>query len=355
MFRTWKILLILIILGGLHPNVSFSQDADTVMAGQRGVTYSVVPTNGSTYQWFAFGGKIVSGNGSNQVLVNWGEQLGTHKIGVVETNKYGCSGDTVWHIVFVSRNIFPTIYGKTLVCEGERVTLTASSEDSVYKDIFYKWSTGDISKEIEVNVFKKSTYYCVLYYNGDAVDTAFITIDVLPNKIQNFSWSPLFPKQGDAINFRFDNPNNDKFFWVVNGSIVDTNSNENFSYVFDSLGFNKVDLIVVNAIGCESVKSYRINIEGESLFQIPNAFTPNDDGINDELYVKLPEGLRDCKTIIFNRWGMKVYESNSLDEIRWDGYFQGQKIERGAYIIDITANTNENRYMHQSATISIIN
>ena len=31
------------------------------------------------------------------------------------------------------------------------------------------------------SVIKKTTFYCVVYYNGDAVDTAFITVNVLPN------------------------------------------------------------------------------------------------------------------------------------------------------------------------------
>ncbi len=354
MFRTWKILLILIILGSLHSSVSFSQDADTVRVGQRGLTYRVNPNPGSSYEWFVFGGKIVGSNFGPQVIVNWGQNTGKYKVGVVETSYSGCNGDTIWHEVFIHRTIFPTITGKTLVCEGERIKLTASAEDSIFKDLHYSWSTGDITQNIEVSVFKKTTFYCIVYYNGDAVDTAFITVNVLPNPKQDFSWFPLFPKQGETVTFNYNNKNNLKFHWVVNGNLVDTNSTEQFSYVLDSIGFNKIDLIAYNSLGCESIKSYKINIEGESLFQVPNAFTPNSDGINDEFYVQLPEGLRDCKAIIFNRWGMKVFESNSTQEIRWDGYFNGQRVERGTYVIDIVANTFENRYMHQSGVVSIV-
>ena len=353
MFRIWKILLVIIILGSLHSSVSFSQDADTVRAGQRGVEYSVINTPGSTYEWIVYGGKFTTSNGYNKIIVNWGEKVGNYKLGVVETNIKGCVGDTVWHQVYVNRNIFPTIYGKSLICEGETIQLRASSEDSVYKDISYEWSTGDISENIELTLFKTTKIYCVLYYNGDAVDTAFKTIEVLPNSRYNFTWSPLFPKQGENITFSFKNKEGSRFAWVINGVLADT-LHENYTTILDSIGFNKVDLIVYNSLGCEGVKTNRINIEGEDLFQVPNAFTPNGDGHNDEFYFILPEGLRDCKTIIYNRWGMKVFESDAIDEIRWDGKYQGRTLDKGAYIIDITANTIENRYMHQSGTISVI-
>lgn len=353
MFRLWKILLTIIILGSLHSNVSFSQDADTVRAGQRGVEYSVIYTPGSSYEWIVFGGKFTTANGIHKITVNWGEKVGSYKLGVVETSKYGCIGDTVWHHVYLNRNIFPSIYGKSLICEGETIKLYASSEDSVYKDVTYKWSTSEINQEIELTLYKTTKIYCVVYYNGDAVDTAFKTIEVIPNSRYNFTWTPLFPKQGQEVTFKISNKISSRFAWIVNGVLIDT-LNENFSIILDSIGFNKIDLITYNALGCESIRTYRLNVEGEDLFQIPNAFTPNDDGINDELFISLPEGLKDCKTIVYNRWGMKVFESDATNEIRWDGKYQGQRLERGAYIIDITANTTQNRYMHQSGTLAVL-
>jgi gliding motility-associated-like protein len=352
MFRIWKILFI-IILGSLHSIVSYSQDADTVRAGQRGVEYSVLNTTGSSYDWFVLGGKFTTANGFHKIIVNWGQKVGNYKLGVIETNKFGCVGDTIWLEVFVNRTIFPTIYGREFICEGETIQLRASSEDSVYKDISYEWSTGDITENIELTLFKTTKIFCVLYYNGDAIDTAFKTISVIPNSRYNFSWSPLFPKQGENITFSFNNKENLRFAWVINGVLVDT-LNDSYTTILDSIGFNKVDLVIYNTLGCEAVKTNRINIEGENLFQVPNAFTPNGDGNNDEFYFKLPEGIKDCKIIIFNRWGTKVFETNETSEIRWDGKYMGRIIEKGAYIIDITANTFENRYLHQSGTLAVI-
>ncbi len=61
----------------------------------RGVNYSAYPPrNESVYQWFIEGGTIVDGNGTDTITVDWGG-VGMGKLKVLETTKWGCSGDTV--------------------------------------------------------------------------------------------------------------------------------------------------------------------------------------------------------------------------------------------------------------------
>lgn len=64
----------------------------------------------------------------------------------------------------------------------------------------------------------------------------------------------------------------------------------------------------------------------EVTFEMPNVFTPNNDGINDLLVPIVSTGITSMNTIIFNRWGEKVYETqNPL--IEWDG----QGVSDGTY------------------------
>jgi gliding motility-associated-like protein len=81
------------------------------------------------------------------------------------------------------------------------------------------------------------------------------------------------------------------------------------------------------ATGCRTTGQSTIlvvnNICGEPMIFVPNAFTPNGDGLNDVLYVR---GFNIEQVIIFaiyNRWGEKVFESHSLDE-GWDGWYNGR-------------------------------
>lgn len=68
---------------------------------------------------------------------------------------------------------------------------------------------------------------------------------------------------------------------------------------------------------------------------IPNAFTPNGDGINDAFGVK-GEGLRNFTMRIFDRWGEIIFESdNPLHQ--WDGSYKGRPVQEGTYVYQVSS------------------
>jgi hypothetical protein len=67
----------------------------TVHAGTSGVRYGVEETPGSLYEWYVVDGGVISADYNDQVEVDWGITPGIYEIWVVETNIYGCTGDTV--------------------------------------------------------------------------------------------------------------------------------------------------------------------------------------------------------------------------------------------------------------------
>jgi gliding motility-associated-like protein len=81
----------------------------------------------------------------------------------------------------------------------------------------------------------------------------------------------------------------------------------------------------------------------ESRLWIPNSFTPNDDGLNNEFKVE-PEFIRNddpdpnyrFTMKIFNRWGQQVFESYDFNR-GWDGKFQGNPVPAGLYILRVNA------------------
>ena len=62
---------------------------------------------------------------------------------------------------------------------------------------------------------------------------------------------------------------------------------------------------------------------------VPNAFTPDGDGINDILYV-YGDMLEDVYFIIFNRWGEVVFETNNVEE-GWDGTYNGHEADPAVF------------------------
>jgi|GEM_PF-1540892 len=79
---------------------------------------------------------------------------------------------------------------------------------------------------------------------------------------------------------------------------------------------------------------------------MPNAFTPNGDGINDQFRIKSACENFDYRMVIFNRWGIQVFESNSVDDF-WDGTYQGEDVPAGSFVYKIWYSSKINGRIHQ--------
>ena len=86
--------------------------------------------------------------------------------------------------------------------------------------------------------------------------------------------------------------------------------------------------------GCTAADSLLISTKvihcGEPDFVIPNAFTPNGDGVNDVLDLT-NDILSELEISIFNRWGECVFSSSDPSGCRWDGTFRNQPCLPGVY------------------------
>lgn len=95
---------------------------------------------------------------------------------------------------------------------------------------------------------------------------------------------------------------------------------------------------ISDSIGCkyqDSVKICCISVNcGKPNIHIPNAFTPNDDGKNDQLCFS-GEWISEFHIVIFTRWGEKVYESNNITEC-WDGRYHDNWCMPGVYVYHCT-------------------
>lgn len=102
----------------------------------------------------------------------------------------------------------------------------------------------------------------------------------------------------------------------------------------DSLRYGYYNLKVIDANGCELVDTVYIepSICCDEVF-IPNAFSPNGDGLNDIFKVTTTAGLELYQWAVYNRWGNKVWSSTDYFE-GWDGKFRGkdQPLETYFYI-----------------------
>lgn len=76
-------------------------------------------------------------------------------------------------------------------------------------------------------------------------------------------------------------------------------------------------LIVANSYGCTDTAYALVEIAPEFAFYVPNAFSPNGDGIND-VFTGVGMGIEDYEMWIFDRWGAMIYHTNDISQ-GWDG------------------------------------
>jgi len=155
-----------------------------------------------------------------------------------------------------------------------------------------------------------------LVSNQDCVsDTSFLlTVYELP--ISNFTINPDVVNEDEL--FLIDVENNSQF---GNSYLWDfgTFSTTTFEPTFEQLqpGDYQISLTVTNDFGCEDISYGRLVIKPLFTFYVPNAFTPNNDGLND-LFFGEGIGIKKYEMSIYNRWGEKIFHSQDQNE-KWDG------------------------------------
>lgn len=119
-------------------------------------------------------------------------------------------------------------------------------------------------------------------------------------------------------------------------------------YKFISIGFTESTeemFIEVNSSGQLSDKGTYFFADDASLIdlgqniqielEVPNVFTPNDDGIND-LFFPIGNTVVCDELLIFNRWGNEI--ERSTNELIWDGTNNGEKLPEGVYFYILKPN-----------------
>lgn len=114
-------------------------------------------------------------------------------------------------------------------------------------------------------------------------------------------------------------------------------------------------LLTVSALHAQSTESFgATNPKGgeeELGVFIPNAFTPNNDGVNDVYYIP-DANFTKFEFSVYDRWGNRVFFSDQ-PSFRWNGDSGGRQLASGVYVYVLVA-TSGKREIKRSGTITIV-
>ncbi len=158
-----------------------------------------------------------------------------------------------------------------------------------------------------------------------------VTVSLLPKPVFT-AIDTIFGKPGDSLIIHAPGGFID-YEW--NPAIAGCNGCPSPVFVPDTLGEYHFSVTVTDASGCTAVGEVVLRIFppcDAALLKIPNAFTPDGDGVNDDFTPFVPEGAGgDLRLRVYDRWGELVYERRGAD-VSWDGKIDGQPAPMDVYV-----------------------
>jgi gliding motility-associated-like protein len=129
-----------------------------------------------------------------------------------------------------------------------------------------------------------------------------------------------------------------------------TSTNANFTYT--SAGTFTATLIAING-ACADTAYIVIIAKIPTTIIIPNIFSPNGDGTNDEFFIN-NTGMQSLNCDIFNRWGQLLYTLTAPNQ-SWDGKLvNGDKAPEGTYMYILEAHGLDNKVYKQQGTLTLV-
>jgi gliding motility-associated-like protein len=116
-----------------------------------------------------------------------------------------------------------------------------------------------------------------------------------------------------------------------------------------------VKLVVSNfTLGCNDSTRHTLTVLDHCLIDVPTAFTPNNDGLNDFFRPHNALKADNYQFKVFNRWGQLVFSSNNWRD-KWDGTIRGQKQAPGVYVWMLSyTNRDTKQPIFRKGTITLI-
>ncbi len=206
---------------------------------------------------------------------------------------------------------------KTSLCDGNTIELKVS-----YNTGTPNWSTGETRDQITIS--KSGNYKVTVTTAAGCTADASIDVQFSPNPILNIPSAGVCTEAHKSTTLIAPLGMSSYLWNGIPGAET---------YIMDHPG--NVTLTITDVNGCQATQQIEVSDECPDI-KIPNAFTPNGDGINDTWRITGLEYDQTALVRVFTRYGQQVYQSRGYG-IAWDGEFQGKKLQAGAYYFIISA------------------
>jgi gliding motility-associated-like protein len=334
------------------PTASFSATLECQNVATEFTDGTVFSDPIDTWDWTFEPGGSSSDQNPNYIFTTDGD----HTVELVVTTDNGCT-DTAVNVVTVHSLPDAAFNPVTACLEGgtqfiDSTTLNNASivswdwtfsdggNDTVQDPLYFFPSAGSYDVELVV----MSEYGCL--------DSITQTYSILPGPTAEFTFDPSSAYVFQNVHFT-DQSQGDNIIsdWDWNfGDATGTSFIQNPDYNYGEGGTYTITLIIEDESGCVDTTYKDINIYLPPL--VPNAFSPNNDGSNDILFVHGGPFI-ELTFKVYNNWGEVIFVSTNQSD-GWDGTYKGADQPVGNYVYTVVAKTEDGKEHTLSGDVQIL-
>lgn len=280
----------------------------------------------SSWRWIFWDGTIDSTQNPTNTI--FGQE--NYQIILIAGSENGCYDLKVDTISSYPVNISTTSF--TQICRGGEMFLEVFNLDST-DNLTYQWLpeseiiVGQNSNKPIVAPILTTDFWVTATNQHGCTTTDTLTVqtsNIFPPLAIQSSADSTFPGEPIQLTATFDG--NYLYDWLTDSSLSANGIHNPIATPYVPTIYT---LLIEDENGCRNIASIPILIrqfecELPYIF-IPNAFTPNNDGNNDEFFVRA-NSITKVYLAVYNRWGQRVFETRDLNQ-GWDGTFNGMPLE----------------------------
>lgn len=334
-----------------HPiHAAFNVSADTVCQNAATPVSFTNTSIGNITTWNWDFGMGTNGSAATQNPSFQYPTAGTYTVRLIVGDVIPCY-DTAYHSIKVDSMPFLSFgQDKHAICVGEDVRFTATYANTAP---FLNWDFGDGTTwnqsdatnhgydraGLFFTTVKGDFGACgVLTFKDSVVVNAFPKVDLGPDS--------ALCLDGPAIrvsNLNNTNPAGTKLLWSTGATTPDIN-------------IVHPGIYTLTATLNDCATTERITINKDCYTDIPNVFSPNNDGVNDYFYPRqlLSKGVTAFAMTIYNRWGEIIFKTNVADGRGWDGKFNGKNQPMGVYIYQMKVLLKNGRMEDYTGNVTLV-
>lgn len=342
------------VIPNSSPTVSISVSNNNICLGSQ-VMFTATAANSGVnpnYQW-----KINGINaGTNNATITTSDLLNGDVVNCIVTTdpnllctsaKDAVSNNIVMVVVTALNPSINIIASDNNVCSGTNVNFTAITENAGVSPS-YQWKLNNATVGSNASVYSSNTLRngdqlsCTLLPDNTSCSNSVTSSNILTmivNELPVIYISPadtsLAPGSRIKLNASTSGTSY-SYSWSPADKLVDP-----FTLSPNTIPLTANTTYTLNIVsdkGCNAYKQATIRILRP--LYMPNAFTPNNDGINDIFRIPLDVSLLLNEFSIYNRWGNKIFTTSNLNK-GWDGTKNGAKLDAGVYIYAIKGVTDK--------------